>query len=122
MRKTLLTLLLTSAVIPTCCGETITVNVDPKMDLSNAGQPVLNVPYPYPIQYSYTLLPVGVNLPTGSSSIEFTSVTGIASAGPYPLDPYPGWPWNGPGGGTNPPGLVANILSWNGISGVLADT
>ena len=92
------------------------------MDLSNAGRTDLNIPYPDPIQWSYTLLPVGVNLAPGSTSVEFPNVIGIASAGPTPVQPSPGWLWNGPDGGTNPTGLVTNILSWNGISGVLADT
>jgi hypothetical protein len=54
-------------------------------------------------------------------AIQFTSVTGLVSAGPYPVQPFPGWPYNGPDGGTNPAGLVTNILSWNGISGTLSD-
>ena len=118
--KKLLFSLLFLAATPTCFGEiTFTMQVDPSMDLSQAGRASVNLPYAEPNGYNHTQLPAWVVLPTNASTVEFSSVAGSASIGPIYNPP---WPWNGPDGGTDPAGLTTFINSWNGISGVQSNT
>ncbi len=93
-------------------ADQILVLVDSKSDLSNAGRTVLSTPFP-PVN---VLFPVEIELSANKDFVRFPSVVGSLSAGP-------GWPTVGPDGGTVGPGETfgTNILSFNGISGILAN-
>lgn len=86
------------------------VVVDSRSDITDAGDAVPFNIYPQAIE----LIPTRLALPSGTGRwLEFTSVSGIVNAGAIW-----GWPDVGPEGGV---GCGTDILSYNGISGMLAD-
>jgi hypothetical protein len=88
------------------------VGVDSRSDITDAGNAIPVNIYPGFIE----LIPTQLPLPSGTGRwLEFTNVTGIVNAGRIW-----GWPDVGPDGGAGP-GFGTNILSYNGISGIVAD-